>query len=1480
MAIGTGTGSNSGSIGTGGQHSGSAGNATGNSGSIGGVGSLGGNTGQGGSFVSGGNNSYGGGEQGYTPSQPDTSQASQPQTSVQSFQQQSDEQSRESAASSMAALPRSEQRRKREKLEAKMVSPDVKSSTDGQLASGSSPEEAEQIQTESQNQLNQKDQQVRGAQAGQGSKRRGGLGRSPLPGPTYLQQANNERADNRRQAENRSPVDRMVSGQTPAAASVKKASSRPNEFIPSERRADTTLNGLQPITPPQYEPVQEPTMEDRVKRIVEEAPESFYAPNANDAGFNEYVARINDALLHDGRMAASDPSDDYDAFETMLRQNWETHTSSMEDNSQIVNDEIDMLQDSMKKEYAAIDANKAAWHTDLVFESQRFNPETGRIEYSEEVEAAMKSIAKLYGLDWYEDRKDIFDLVRLATGLGADADGLLWGAKLDKVKLSDDKMVDAAYLIAMSQRQYGHPLGFTRANLEVTWAYKEGERMKGYRWPVGCMPTSLAEKLTNSANSLLRGLTPAKLQDMVLDTWTDKENGTLARLMANSAATGDTRQLGAIEQMVMAYAERQGKEPNDFGVSEYKLQRLSNMATVGRNFEEFTGDDAARDAWTKRNEDAMKSINDLANRKNSRDDVVKKLDQMAINGLAVIRGARIFGEIPLLVTGEVEHFINNREIQLANWLLRTSDDYKMDERLSEAATSTEFLEAIAVISTIREQAGWDGVQAFLASGYAPTKANAAAWATKSGIMTPKGKLAETLNGVFSLWMPGDFGFAKSDAKLFVNCLLANESIRGGLTTEDITTALEANPIAFISEVMQTAEGKDAFVSSKALYAGRISPIPELIKGLMKTNGITDAGVALILDSPYVHYGIKAFELWFPASNTISLALAKKLGTMENGKFKWMAENAVGGSMDTMRRAVVYDSIKFCQNGLTMLFMYTLIQSLGGIEPPDDEDKWYLPWEWMIKDPMSGEYKPLKQQWFMDDLIQWAGVGAMALSYKNKTGDIAGAGRMFMNGINDIFGSNQVVKIAGGLLDMPLACIDLARYLGNGGGELTDEYSRLQDLYTNVTALTNPLSFVKKITKTCNGITPMIVSETYPWFWDDDYARDARYTKDGEYRDSEFQRAINQYAINNPFVAMLANTVWGVKGFVGGKGTEGFTKFGRDNSGLKYVGDEDARKRTELNSISSWLNADAADREDLAGMSKEAITNMYCEYTLNRIKEYGSAEEAAKNGFTIDSDSAYAMKTYINNQVSGIFDQIRDWSYAYRDGDCDYITKDKYVSALYQDYYALKEQLNDIAYEGLVYDKDVYIEVAGTMVQNPETGEWYNYGNRKGDEVFSPFFSPQSKTPGEPHMEGFFDTEIGNDFQTNRYDETADSSSTMATSGARNLVANKDNKTIGALKESVKTDEEMWEAVLAEIKSSSQRTTNGTSGGRSYGYSGGGSGGASGKTYSPNIYSYSKNVNVPRASTMYSKTPYNTNNRYLSPTVFTTGSRNAYSKREG
>lgn len=1152
-------------------------------------------------------------------------------------------------------------------------------------------------------------------------------------------------------------------------------------------------------------------------------------------------------------------------------------------------------RENLKKEYIGIEANKA-WLSDMLLDVKEgggYNPKTGRCEFSEKTLASLNLVGSLYGLDPtnFEDFATISMLIKYCSGLGCDKEGKIFGDKYEDFKMSEYSIRQACWLIVSSQQANGHPFGLSVANSQIQWGGKN-------RYPVGCIPMSLAERLVENENSVLHSMTASELQNTAMRAWVDSVQPTLAK---HCASTGDDslyEQWASIEHMIMATCEMTGMDSNKWNVSPYSDRRLSSCSRASNGLVEYEQDVDAINVHVDR---TLRGANTyiykqgkLANRSNP----VKTADFLFSKGGSVIRGARIMLEVPLAASAEFEHLINNTEIKFINKMLFSSprgngDEFIPTKAMHDIAESNKFLETYAALSALFDAGGWDAVEAFRASGQPATEASIKAWvAQNSYSYEPKGKLgkkfsnlADAANKAFEIWMPGDFGFAKPDAKLFIDCFMAEQCRRNGIPAKEIERVMAANPGQFIADALGTTVGKDAYVSTKALYAGRISPLPEIIKAQLKRNGFGDFVVASIMESWYVQYGMKAFELWMPFSNTLSLLAAKGINiksTGEGGKGKYIdiMETTVGGSSedfsDAINKALIYDCVKLGQNTLQAFFIAALIGLCGGMEPPEDDEgnidmsKFYLPWEWTIQFPWMSQRLPLKQIWWMDDILQGSAIAAVAMCFMTQAREkdypieesiSLAAGRMFMNGITDVMGNNQVFEVLSIVADLIGCGRDIWRYVSNEDLDLNDYISEFAD---GVAGRFSSEHLVEKIAKAFNSSTPMILTEIYPWFWNDDYERNYFQNIDGTMK-SKQQAAWNKYAVNNPFVAWVGNIASAIMG-------QGFFQFGRDNSNFQYRPDKTAEAYVQNNSYdkycADWCLSDTEDAQAA-----------YAEWILEKIESVGGAENAMENGIMLEYGDYKKVRDYLNAQVSSLFDDIADVNAAYFNGAISKADKYRQNDYYYSQYYRLKDQLNSFEYNDLVYEKDAYIEVAGTYVQNPETGEWYNYGDKKGENTFLPFYSPQGKTPGDDYMSQHWGTEIGNGFQTNSYMDQSDSSQDMLTSGARNLVANKENRNVQSVMEETADLIAKWDEAIAALKEQGNGS-GGSSGGyasyrsSSYRYSGG-----SGRGYTPNISSYSRDMNAPKAATMYSKTPYSTSTKYLSPTVYTSGSRSPYSRRE-
>lgn len=1149
-------------------------------------------------------------------------------------------------------------------------------------------------------------------------------------------------------------------------------------------------------------------------------------------------------------------------------------------------------KEDLAKEYIAIETNKVWLNSALKIEgSTGFNPITGRCEFSDTAMKSLNIIGGMYGLDPtnYDDFIQISKLIKLCTGLGCDKSGNVFDSSHGDFEMSETRLKQAVFLISTSQNINGNPFGISVANTQVTWGGSS-------RYPVGCIDIELAEALRRDENSVLHSMTAQELQRVAMEEWV-KEDGVQAALAKHCAISNDDKmfeQWASIEHMIMAICERNNLDSNKWNVETYSERRQSSIINSAEDLVRFTGDPDSLKVIEERAARGSSRYLESQSRLKARSSAMKTADYIFTRGTSIIRGSRIALELPLFATAEAEHFINNVETKAINKLIygtnRNSKEFVPTKNMYKIAESERYLRSFAALTALRESGGWDAFEAFRESGLAATEENIRQWVsnnsyryipeTKAGQNAVKAidSVANAFENAFNVLMPGDIGFAKPDSRLFIDCLMAEQCRRDGLKASEIEKQMIRNPNQFLLDVLSTNVGKDAYVSTKALYAGRISPLPELLKAKLERNGVTDATVSLIMQSWYVHYGMKAFELWVPFSNTISLAVAKGFLTRTSTGVD-VLENAVGGSgrdnAEAFRKALLYDCVKLSQNTMQALFIAALIGLCGGLQPPEDDEgnvdmeKFYLPWEWTIQFPWDDQRAPIKQKWYMDDILQGSGVAAVALSFMDQASHGAydikdpylAAAKMFKNGVTDIFGSNQVFEVGSIMLDLFWCGKDIYRFATNQDEELGEHIA------SKIDKASHGFDYMLAdwLAGTVNRSTPMFISDMYPWMWTDDYARNYWTDLEGKQR-SPWSAAWNKYAVNNPCVAALANFF-----------SPGHT-FGRSETDYQYRSDKTAEAYVENNSYKKYLSdGGLKDNDD----SKAG----YAKWLITKIDEVGGAKNAQENGILVSYEDYKIVRDYLNEQVADTFTKIGDTNRECRNGVISYSDKKIMNDSLYSDYYELKNMLNGFEYESLVYDKNAYIEVAGTYVYNPTTGKSYNYGDKKTDSSLLPWISPQKKTPGDDYMASHWGTEIGNDFQTNSYLDSSDSSKSMLTSGARNLVANKDNRNVKGLMDDTHSIIDEWEKNLAELKESE---SSGGSGGGSYGGSrsysrrsyGGGGGGGGGGSYAPKIYSNPAHMSNPKAATMYSKTPYNTSTSYLNPTVYTSGSRGSYSRREG
>ncbi|MBQ0159314.1 MAG: hypothetical protein KBT28_01645 [Bacteroidales bacterium] len=1061
-----------------------------------------------------------------------------------------------------------------------------------------------------------------------------------------------------------------------------------------------------------------------------------------------------------------------------------------------------------------------------------------------EVAAARQQFAEFYDLDPMTNRALIDQFVRCALAFSKDADGKMYDGKKDpETPLFKNAYIDAIdCMLASSQSDaWGHPLGMTDMNKEAHRGYKEP------RFPVAVMTQEMKEVVARK-----RGISISELEDELVAT----NNATRDALVEHVHTTGDIQKLYAWENQVRAMCRLTDSDPVEYGVSLVGEGSVGEEALANLMFADVMGEGypEAAESAKERTERAKQGILKQRQRAGA---VMKdgkltasKIDSWTGSFVALASTIHILGDIRLLVTGAPEHGVGNLETKMASALLRNGDTrYTKTPYLRELDKDVQHQERIKALQLLfRAGSGFDFVQAFADTRQPWTLQNAQKFILEGSInveSTKVKKAQQFVNDFSEKIQSGAFGLNKLETSTFTDALLGELAFTKGITAQQLEQGFKVNPDKFFSELMLHGEAKQALVMTNNLYAARISPLSETVNDLLRAHGMSNALISIILGSPFITYGVRAFELFTPFSNTISWIVTCK------SKNPDLKELQIGGIDEKgWKKALLFDMMKLGQTSLMTAVFAVAIGLSGGIEPPDDPKKYYYPWEWKIHVPWSDEPIPLHQSWFMDDLFQWAAPLSMALCFANQTHDYAGAAKMFSFGFYDIFGTNKVIKCVDALINLPKTIKSIGKY---------DPSKIMLDklIYT--------LDYVTK---------PMGLYQMQDYLMSDELRRNPNYRLDENgkevYRDSEFERMFARAADKNDLLALLGNIDSWIHG-------NGFARYGRNNDGYEHDPDEKLKAIADGNGYEQYLSSNHLEDGELA-------ERMYAEHILDVISQYKDEVDAAEDSFVITPKDAFMVKDALGDRLDALTDREIELRRMKANGEFSGHTDDYWtlLAGVQADKGEIFRALDTLAYDGVVYDSKVYnveegtqIEMLGQYDENGNTKR-YNYGDKMtwlgwftSPETDNDYFRDVSATKsGKEGNEGDFRTESFRDDGTTAYQ--------------RHDVPNKDSEFVKEFQDEYKAKKEELQKKLDDADLSS----NNSSGGNSYGSSSGGgnaysyssSGGGSG--YSPKIYNMKGgSLSVNKPATMYTKTPYSANKSYLSPDFQTAGSRNAYKRSE-
>jgi len=219
------------------------------------------------------------------------------------------------------------------------------------------------------------------------------------------------------------------------------------------------------------------------------------------------------------------------------------------------------------------------------------------------------------------------------------------------------------------------------------------------------------------------------------------------------------------------------------------------------------------------------------------------------------------------------------------------------------------------------------------------------------------------------------------------------------TADAIATAETQGTGALMRKMISTQSGREAFMSMGFYGAGRKNPFTSLMNRVMWDHGVVETVISMCINS-YPCYGIgksltlnpisstacylatcgysglgdileRAGENWNLAplasvGNAMGRAADNQMGTRsaalvldENGNIRRRRFSLVG-----LRKNVIYDAVTAGSTVGKIIITMSIIQSMGGIAPPDDPQDRLNYEEWKI----GGEDGiPFKLAWWLDDL---------------------------------------------------------------------------------------------------------------------------------------------------------------------------------------------------------------------------------------------------------------------------------------------------------------------------------------------------------------------------------------------------------------------------------------------------------------------------------------------------------------------------------
>lgn len=753
----------------------------------------------------------------------------------------------------------------------------------------------------------------------------------------------------------------------------------------------------------------------------------------------------------------------------------------------------------------------------------------------------------------------------------------------------------------------------------------------------------------------------------------------------------------------------------------------------------------------------------------------------------------------------------------------------------------------------------------------------------------------------------------------------------GEEIDDIFMAHNGNIASFIAEAMSLAAGRDAMIMMRSNNIGNFNPVGYAIGKFFKNHGVSEALVTSILDS-FPKYGINFLYAITPFSRSLSYMEMKRReagGDALAGMFVMGGGLADVSNVETFKQAMsdpafkaglrmnlMYDAMTIGRWSVTAIILGGVMAALG-FEPPDDPEKWQNVSRWKI----GGQ--EIQAAYWINDLAQLGlplayGFAAVLSGHGDK------AATLVMNSIYDQIDGNVIV--------------DFAKYVKGWNQEL-EKLDMMAYDPTYISGFDLSYGIMELMLSATDKIVPG--APLYRYIQDDsfllgdeagkktpnrkfdkstDWAKQVGKT---DYVDDPHERQIRKHCTANWLLAGYLDFTNGI-----------LFNPNSDKTGYFWWEMPDKTKQDDL--VLTWMDQQKMDYTNREGcLTDEAYKELKTDQLLTQInsviEEYGGLEQAVMHGYVIRHDVRYAALEVLCNRAAAEEHEFQ------RKVDSGELVK--YTPEFYSEKDAKTERVNKLwDYIHILQNDDIPVWYEGyrQILSDKEIDYYHEDGTSASPlEYFFPVFGPvraeYSNKGNHPWAVAPFtfvdktsNDNIKRDPVTGEslpfwYQEGEDGGTSLQAImngiGQKTIPMGRNAGKVlndvlfgGTLNEGeylhpdiATVGDRAWEPIKGYLSDdianfdaanrikeltaklntpSDNDTSGGGSGNRGFTSSYFSSGSYSGSNgYNPKIYSNPRQLNAPKAATMYTKQLRDAKANYLNPSFSTKGSREAYKRQD-